>query len=83
MKSSISADMYSTAIDQKKLNIYLEVINSVIIIFLDENHEFTVIRKESSDPATDIYMPIARNMADAQQVAYIISILHNMEGGQE
>lgn len=42
-----------------------------------------IIRKECSDPATDVYMPIARNMADAQQVAHIISILLNMAGEQQ
>ncbi|HKR15836.1 hypothetical protein [Rhizorhapis sp.] len=41
------------------------------------------IRKKGSDPATDVYMPIAKNMADAQQLAHIISILLNIAGEHE
>lgn len=75
--------MYSTAINPKKLNISLEVLNSLMISLLEETHDMAIIRKECSDPATDVYMPIARNMADAQQVAHIISILLNMAGEQQ
>ena len=79
-ESSISVVMYSTAINPNKLNISLEVLNSLLISLLEETHNMVIIRKEGSDPATDVYMPIARNMADAQQVAHIISILLNMAG---
>ena len=67
--------MYSTLIDPKKLNVSLEVLNSLLISLLEETHDMAVIRKDGSNAATDVYAPIARNMADAQQVAHIISIL--------
>lgn len=75
--------MYSIPIDPKKLNISLEVLNSLLISLLEETHDMAVIRMDGCDPASEVYIPIARNMADAQQVAHIISILLNIAGEQE
>lgn len=75
--------MYTMHIDPKKLNISLEVLNTLLISLLEDTHDMAVIREKGQDPAPDIYTPIARNMADAQNVTHIISILLSLGGEQE
>ena len=75
--------MYSMHIDPKKLNISLEVLNSLLISLLEDTHDMAVIRENGQDPAPDVYIPIARNMADAQNIVHIISILLSLGGERE
>lgn len=75
--------MYAMHIDPKKLNVSLEVLNSLLISLLEDTHDMAVIREKGQDPVPDVYTPIARNMADAQNVAHIISILLSVRGEQE
>lgn len=75
--------MNSTRIDQKKLTISLEVLNSLLIGLLEDTHDMAVIRTSGQDCINDVYAPIARNMADAQHVAHIITILLTLRGEQE
>ena len=42
-----------------------------------------VIRTSGQDRINDVYAPIASNMADAQHVAHIITMLLTLKGAQE
>jgi hypothetical protein len=80
---SIVVCMSSTYIDQNKLAISLEVLNSLLISLLEDTHDMAVIRTNGQDCINDVYTPIARNMADAQQVAHIMTMLLTLRGEQE
>jgi hypothetical protein len=57
----------------------LEVLNSLLISLIEHTHDMAVLRETGQDCINDVYAPIARNMADAQNIAHIITILLTLQ----